>query len=177
MPPLCLGDYFSPLVLALLVFGFFKVIVTFTLSTVSLLLTASAKSCKAFVMFSITLSPFRKWSALRSFCIYYTTESVVCQGLFEKKFENFKYFLHKKMPPDLDPRAFCCLYSSRGLQCYLSIGANDFSSKNVFHPFRTEFDNIPLRNRSVELNARQAYTISERTITDARHALGNHDAR
>ena len=50
-PALSIGDYLSPLgfVLALLAFGFLRVIVTFTLATVLLLSAAFAKSCKAFV--------------------------------------------------------------------------------------------------------------------------------
>ena len=61
-PTLPIGDYLSPLgfAFALLAFGFLRVIVTFTLATVSLLSTAFAKSCKAFVMFFITFTSFQK---------------------------------------------------------------------------------------------------------------------
>jgi len=54
-PALHIGDYLSPLgfSFALLGFGFLRVIVTFTLATVSLLSTAFAKSCKAFAFFQI----------------------------------------------------------------------------------------------------------------------------
>ena len=52
------ADYLSAVVVALSGFGFFNVIVTFTLSTAVWLSIAFAKSCKAFFIASTLLTSF-----------------------------------------------------------------------------------------------------------------------
>ena len=77
------ADYLSAVVVALSGFGFFNVIVTFTLSTAVWLSIAFAKSCKAFFIASTLLTSFAFLDYIVSYCIRYVNNFY---AFFQKKF-------------------------------------------------------------------------------------------
>ena len=58
-----------------------------------------------------------------------------------------------------------------------AIGAGDGVFAGIIVPRRTKGDCLPLRDRAAELNVGQTGAIPERTTTNARHAVGNDNAR